>query len=71
MRFMIALSLIPLIVIGCATDSRVSEPEPVRPITYDFCAVYVPVYTAVADTEETKKQVDKNNAVWLEHCENR
>ena len=34
----------------------------------DFCQVYQPVYTAKADTEETKVQVDGNNAVWLELC---
>lgn len=54
---------------GCATDSPVRI-EPVKPVADTFCAMYVPVYTARADTEETKAQVDKNNAVWLQHCSN-
>ena len=33
-----------------------------------FCAVYVPVYTAQGDTEETRRQADANNAVWLALC---
>ena len=33
-----------------------------------FCAVYIPVYTAADDTEETRKQADANNAVWLLQC---
>lgn len=42
---------------GCATASRAS-----------FCDVYSPVYTAAADTAETKAQADGNNAVWLALC---
>ena len=53
---------------ACAHDSPV-QIEPVKPLPNTFCASYVPVYTAKADTEETKKQVDKNNAVWLEQCD--
>ena len=68
-RFMIALSPILLIATACAHDSRATEPEPIRPIALGFCSVYKPVYTSRTDTEETKKQVDKNNAVWLEYCE--
>jgi len=33
-----------------------------------FCALYIPVYTAEADTEETRRQADANNAVWLMLC---
>jgi hypothetical protein len=33
-----------------------------------FCALYIPVYTAAADTEETRRQADANNAVWLSLC---
>jgi hypothetical protein len=36
----------------------------------EFCAVYQPVYSAVEDTDTTKKQIDRNNAVWLEFCAN-
>lgn len=50
-------SMILLPLSACATVSPAS-----------FCAVYKPVYTAKADTEETKKQVDGNNAVWLSLC---
>ncbi|MFH1158776.1 MAG: hypothetical protein V1721_07885 [Pseudomonadota bacterium] len=43
---------------GCGSVSRAS-----------FCDIYQPVYMARQDTEETKKQLDRNNAVWLELCE--
>lgn len=33
-----------------------------------FCLIYIPVYTTAEDTEETKDQVDRNNAVYME-CE--
>lgn len=36
-----------------------------------FCLLYEPVYTSVNDTEETIKQVVKNNAIWLEFCEHK
>ena len=45
---------------SCATGSRGSR---------DFCLTYTPVYTAKTDTEETKRQVDGNNAVFLELCD--
>lgn len=34
----------------------------------DFCALYKPVYTAKADTQETRNEADGNNAVWLGLC---
>jgi hypothetical protein len=43
---------------GCATGSRA-----------DFCELYQPVYMARGDTEATKKQINKNNAVWVALCE--
>ncbi len=52
---------------GCATDS-LDRPTLTKPLADTYCAMYVPVYTAAADTEKTKQQVDKNNAVWLEKC---
>jgi len=61
------LTLTLLTVSGCATDS----PAPINsipPVRDTFCSIYVPVYTSARDTEETKRQVDKNNAVWLEKC---
>jgi hypothetical protein len=47
-----------LLLNACATASRA-----------EYCILYRPVYTSVSDTEETKKQVDGNNAVWIELCE--
>jgi hypothetical protein len=52
-----ACALILLTLQGCASASG-----------GDFCALYQPVYTADADTEETKRQADGNNAVWLALC---
>lgn len=44
---------------ACAGDSRA-----------EFCQLYRPVYTHADDTEETRRQADVNNAVWLELCGN-
>ena len=34
----------------------------------NYCDIYLPIYMADEDTEETKKQIDNNNIVWLELC---
>lgn len=34
----------------------------------DFCQIYEPVYTADADTAETRRRCDRNNAVWWQLC---
>lgn len=34
----------------------------------DFCDIYQPVYTAAADSAETRRQADLNNAVWAALC---
>lgn len=34
----------------------------------EFCLIYQPVYTDPADTPETRRQADMNNAVWMELC---
>jgi hypothetical protein len=52
------LSLTLSIVSGCATS-----------LPGNFCDLYEPVYTSPQDTEETKLQVDINNAEWLATCE--
>jgi len=44
---------------GCGSASRGGE----------FCLLYQPVYLHENDTEDTKIQIDGNNAVWLEFCE--
>lgn len=44
---------------GCGSASRGGE----------FCLLYRPVYLHESDTEDTKIQIDGNNAVWLEFCE--
>lgn len=67
MRRTIVSTLILSLLASCATVS----PETIKPITRvvdTFCATYAPVYTSRRDTEETKKQVDKNNAVYLVRC---
>jgi hypothetical protein len=38
------------------------------PAKRDFCLIYRPVYTARADTAETKRETDGNNAAWLALC---
>ena len=54
----IVLGMISVLLSGCGNGSRGS-----------YCAIYEPVYTSPQDTEETKKQTDRNNAVWLENCD--
>lgn len=39
------------------------------PGSLPFCSTYEPVYTSPKDTEETRRQVDRNNAVYLDACE--
>lgn len=34
----------------------------------DFCLIYQPVYAAPKDTEETRRQIDDNNAAFLALC---
>ena len=46
--------------VACATSS---------PAIDTFCFVYKPVYHSRLDTEETKAQIDMNNAVWKERCQ--
>ena len=53
----ISLSLIIVLQSGCAKSSHAS-----------FCDIYNPVYMSVDDSEETKNQIDANNAVWLDLC---
>ena len=52
--------MILLLPSACATASRAS-----------FCEIYKPVYMTAQDSEATKKQIDQNNAVWLELCDGR
>lgn len=61
-------------ILSIATACAPSLDVRIRPDTslkavLDFCTVYKPIYTSETDTEETQKQIDKNNAVWMEKCE--
>jgi len=58
-RLVIALTLMTLTVTGCKTVSL-----------SDYCSLYSPVYTRDTDRQELRDNVNKNNAVWLELCEN-
>jgi hypothetical protein len=44
---------------GCATVSPVS----------DYCTIYEPIYSSLEDTEETKRQIDRENVKFLAVCE--
>lgn len=48
-----------LLLSACANGSHAS-----------FCALYHPVYMSAADTEPTKRQIDRNNAAWVAVCNN-
>ena len=68
MKSVIALTLILSTLSGCKTVL----PDPIEPITRvvdTFCSTYVPVYTSSRDTQITRDAVNKNNAVWLERCD--
>lgn len=60
MRRAIGCVMTALMLHGCAAAS---------PARRDFCLIYTPVYTAQADTRETKRQTDGNNAAWQALCE--
>ena len=53
----IALSAILIMPVACAKHSPGG-----------FCLIYQPVYSSPKDTAETLKQIDGNNAAWLELC---
>ena len=56
----IGLMLTLTMLTACATGS---------PGSSGFCDIYEPVYTSPEDTEETLRQVTRNNAAWLELCD--
>jgi len=58
MMCVLILSVILPLTSGCARVSRAS-----------FCDIYRPVYLSRQDTEVTKRQIDRNNAVWLALCQ--
>lgn len=55
----LALTLILITQAGCVAIS---------PATDSFCTIYEPVHMSRKDTEPTKKQIDRNNAAWMEIC---
>ncbi len=56
---LIGLMLILNMLIGCESGS---------PARDNYCALAKPIYISEADTEDTKRQADEINAVWLEQC---
>jgi len=52
--------VILLIVSGCGINTRGIS---------SFCEIYEPVYTSAQDTEETRAQVDRNNAAYEDVCQ--
>ena len=58
MRLMMWLTTVALLS-GCASASSVS----------DYCVVYEPIYSSMEDTEETARQIDRENAKYLAVCE--
>lgn len=65
------LGLIPILLIATACDPSLNvriRPDTDEKPVLDFCKVYQPIYISDNDTEETLKQIDANNAVFLEKC---
>lgn len=55
MMFLMTLALLS----GCETVSPVN----------DYCLIYEPIYSSMDDTEETYRQVNRENAKYLAVCE--
>jgi hypothetical protein len=55
MMFLTTLALLS----GCESASPVS----------DYCTIYEPIYSSLEDTEETKRQIDRENVKFLAVCE--
>lgn len=53
------LSLIVTLLSGCANGSAVNS----------FCLLYEPIYHGEEDSEDTRGQIDRQNAIWLEVCD--
>ena len=53
------LSLIVTLLSGCANGSSVNN----------FCLLYEPIYHGDEDSEDTRGQIDRQNAIWLEVCD--
>lgn len=58
MRLTMLLATVALLN-GCASASPVS----------DYCAVYEPIYSSMEDTEETVRQINRENVKYLAVCE--
>jgi len=71
MKSGILSSLTLLLLSGCALGSNGTKPAltPAPVVVGNFCAIYKPVYFSKNDTEETKRQIDLNNIVWVDQCE--
>lgn len=54
-----SLFLILALLSGCETVLPVS----------DYCVLYEPIYHGPEDSEDTRGQIDRQNAIWLEICE--
>lgn len=44
---------------GCANGSSVNS----------YCLLYEPIYHGEDDSEDTRGQIDRQNAIWLEVCD--
>ena len=61
-----------LFVIGCTvTTTMLASCVTSSHVTDTYCLLYKTVYSSRLDTEETKAQIDQNNAVWMERCDER
>lgn len=58
MRLTMLLTTVALLN-GCASVSPVS----------DYCMIYEPIYSSMEDTEETHRQINRENAKYLAVCE--
>lgn len=54
-----SLSLIAILLSGCANGSAVNS----------YCLLYEPIYHGEEDSEDTRGQIDRQNAIWLEVCD--
>lgn len=67
MKRLLVMLPISLMLNGCASGPNSPAPnDGVNNARY--CNVYSPVFTSTKDTEETKRQVDGNNAKYEKLC---
>lgn len=70
-RSLMTLGLLPLTLVmtSCAMMTGSVETSPATPTFARFCKTYEPILWSTQDTDETIRQVKRENAKWKAICE--